>query len=82
MKLSKATLEQLYAELARREQDQAPPRYKWVCAECGHEFVGGSPLTRVYLVAGTLYCDCRLAHPLPGRAVPAGLVPMHKRAIG
>ncbi|MDN0076157.1 hypothetical protein QU481_14805 [Crenobacter sp. SG2303] len=82
MNLSKATLEQLYAELERREQEPAPPPYRWVCAACGNTFVSGARLSRVYLVAGTLYCDCRLSRPSPDRTVPRGLVPMHKQAIG
>lgn len=50
------SMEQLYGELDRRESLIPTVRYKWVCRHCGYEYLGGTPLKTVYLMAGELYC--------------------------
>ncbi|RXZ45613.1 hypothetical protein [Crenobacter cavernae] len=80
MDLTEASLDQLYDELDRRERTPPSTRYKWLCGQCGHEFVGGEGLKGVTIMAGEVYCACCAAFPRDADT-PGFPVPMKKQAL-
>jgi len=56
MEMEQLTLEQLAAELARREAELPTVRYRWVCGRCGNSHLAGDKLETVYLWGDVLYC--------------------------
>ncbi|AXK38214.1 hypothetical protein [Crenobacter cavernae] len=78
MDLTEASLEQIYDELDRRERTPPRTRYKWQCRQCGHEFVGGTGMKGVAIMAGEVYCACCAVFPRDAET-PGLLVPMKKQ---
>ncbi|MCW3478978.1 hypothetical protein OL229_05285 [Neisseriaceae bacterium JH1-16] len=82
MEMEQLTLEQLYAELARREAEPPAVRYRWECGRCGNEHLAGSRMNTVYLWGEVLYCGICVP-PATGRRWVSGWIrlaePMRRR---